>query len=82
MSKADEYRAKGLQFMAEAEVETDPIRRADLEWLAGSYRRLADHADDVFGSNIVEFTPKRQVPQAQQQQQQSSLDGKPTPEAE
>jgi hypothetical protein len=49
-----------------------------LEWLAGSYRRLAEHADDVFGSNIVEFTPKQQA----QQQQQSSLDDKPTTEAE
>jgi hypothetical protein len=52
MSKADEYRAKSLQFAAEAETATDPYRRADLEWLAQSYRRLAEHADDNDASGV------------------------------
>jgi hypothetical protein len=81
MSKTDEYRAKAIQFAEEAQVETDPQRRTDLEWLAESYRRLAEHADEV--ADIVDFTPPQQVPQVQQQPQTKlGSDDKPTPKPE
>jgi hypothetical protein len=49
-----------------------------LEWLVGSYRRLAQHADDV--SDTYQAP---QVQQAQQQQQSKlEIEDKPTPEAE
>jgi hypothetical protein len=81
LSKAEEYRAKAFQFMRDAQAETDPIRRADLEWLAGSYRRLAEHADDV--SDTYQAPQAQQAQQAQQQQQSKlEIEDKPTPEAE
>jgi hypothetical protein len=46
MSNADEYRAQSRRFRAEAETATD------LEWLAQSYRRLAEHADDNDASGV------------------------------
>jgi hypothetical protein len=69
MSNADEYRAQSLRFRAEAETAADPYRRADLEWLAESYRRLAEHADDNDASGASPPPPLRLVPQPQQQPQ-------------
>jgi hypothetical protein len=69
MSNADEYRAQSLRFRAEAETASDPYRRADLEWLAQSYRRLAEHADDNDASGASPPPPLRLVPQPQQQPQ-------------
>jgi hypothetical protein len=85
MSKVAEYLAKSAQFLAEAAEAADPKRRADLEWLANSYRLLAEHAGEE-DSNVVHLRPQphtRQQPQPQQQQQSKlETDDKPTPEAE
>jgi hypothetical protein len=76
MSKAEEYLAKSLQLWAEAEAATDPLRRSDLEWLANSYRLLAEHAHDE-ESNII-YLPDQ--PNTQQQQPEQQQQGKLEPE--
>lgn len=68
MSRAEEYLAKSVQLFAEASLVTDPQRRSDLEWLANSYRLLAEHAHEE-ESNIV-HRPKSPISQQQQPQQQ------------
>ena len=62
-----------------AKSQTDPHRRADLEWLASGYRRLADQADLNKGADIVSDPPMSEqhkpTPQPQEaQQQQSKVD--------
>jgi len=75
MSNAKDYLAKSIRFSAEARAATDPRRRADLEWLANSYRLLAEHAHDE--STALAMTPQ---PDAQQRQPQQQQQGKLEPE--
>ncbi|HKY86990.1 MAG TPA: hypothetical protein VJL90_09540 [Pseudorhodoplanes sp.] len=76
---ADEYRAKGAQLAAEAKRERDPVRRAQLQSLERSYRRLAIQADKNAMTNIVYETPERPAVAQQQQQQQIPAKKKPQP---
>jgi hypothetical protein len=45
MAAGDNYRAKALQLLAKAEVETNPDIRADFENLAAAFMRLAEQAE-------------------------------------
>jgi hypothetical protein len=67
MSRAEEFLAKSIQLWAEAEAATDSERRSDLEWLANSYRLLAEHAQDEF--QVAPAPPQQNTQQPQQQQQ-------------
>lgn len=67
MSRAEEYIARSRQLSAEAEAATDPLRRAELEWLANSYRLLAAHAHD--DSDLIHPMPQSFSPQQQQPHQ-------------
>ena len=42
MTSADKYLAMSLDLLSKAERETDPHKRASLEALAESYRRMVD----------------------------------------
>lgn len=79
MSVADEYRAKAAQLAAEAKRERDAVRRAQLQSLERSYRRLAIQADKNATTNIVYETPERPAVAQQQQQQQAPAKKKPKP---
>jgi len=45
MVAGDNYRAKALELLARAEVETDPTINADFENLAAAFLRLAEQAE-------------------------------------
>jgi hypothetical protein len=45
MPSGEEYRTKAAEFMAKAQAETDQSVVFELETLARSYLRLAEHAD-------------------------------------
>jgi hypothetical protein len=45
MAAGDNYRAKALELLAKAEVETNPDIRADFENLAAAFMRLAEQAE-------------------------------------
>ena len=45
MAVGDSYRTKALELLVRAETETDPVMRADLEYLAAAYARLAEQAE-------------------------------------
>jgi hypothetical protein len=64
-----------MQLRAEAEATTDPMRRADLEWLANSYRLLAEHSRED-EDNRGDMLPQAEIQQQQQvqQQQQAKLE--------
>ena len=44
MTVGDGYRAKALELLARADVETDPPMRAELENLAAAFLRLAEQS--------------------------------------
>lgn len=68
MSRPEEYLAKSARLLAEAAAATDPDLRAELEWLASSYRLLADHAADEF--SLAQRMPGSAATRQQQPQQQ------------
>jgi hypothetical protein len=77
MASAEYYCTKAAEFGAMAKQEPDPNRRADLEWLASSYKRLAEQADLNKKADFVYETPpmsaqRKPTPQQQQVQQQQS----------
>jgi hypothetical protein len=81
MASAEYYRTKAAEFGAKAKQEPDPTRRANLDWLALSYMRLAEHADLNEKTDIVYETPPmaaqhEPTPQQQQVQQQQSKSSK------
>jgi len=45
MVPGDSYRAKTLELLARAEIESDPQMRAELENLAAAFLRLAEQAE-------------------------------------
>ncbi|MGB9297577.1 MAG: hypothetical protein WCB52_15385 [Pseudolabrys sp.] len=45
MAPGDTYRARALELLARAEVETDPETRAEFENLAAAFLRLAEQAE-------------------------------------
>ena len=45
MAAGDNYRAKALELLAKAEVETNSDMRADFENLAAAFMRLAEQAE-------------------------------------
>ena len=45
MAPGDTYRARALELLARAEVETDPETRAESENLAAAFLRLAEQAE-------------------------------------
>jgi hypothetical protein len=45
MAAGDDYRAKTLELLDRAGIETDPVIRADMENLAAAYLRLAEQAE-------------------------------------
>jgi hypothetical protein len=45
MAAGDNYRAKALELLAKAEVETNPDMLADFENLAAAFMRLAEQAE-------------------------------------
>jgi hypothetical protein len=45
MAPGDQYRSKAAQMAAAARDEPSRFVRVQLEWLAASYRRLAEQAD-------------------------------------
>ena len=45
MAPGDAYRARALELLARAEVETDPETRAEFENLAAAFLRLAEQAE-------------------------------------
>jgi len=45
MVPGDNYRAKTLELLARAEIESDPQMRAELENLAAAFLRLAEQAE-------------------------------------
>jgi hypothetical protein len=45
MAAGDNYRAKALELLAKAEVETNPTIKADFENLAAAFLRLAKQAE-------------------------------------
>jgi hypothetical protein len=45
MAAGDNYRAKALELLAQAETERDQAARAELESLAAAYLRLAEQAE-------------------------------------
>jgi len=69
MSKGDAYRAKAAQLRTTAKRE-DPLTRAELEWLADGYLKLAEQAERNSRTDIVYETPPAQNQQQAQQQQQ------------
>jgi hypothetical protein len=54
MSAGDNYRAKALELLARAEIETDLTIRAEFENLAAAFLRLAEQAERN-AAFIVEF---------------------------
>ena len=66
---SDEYRVKAAEFAAQAKREANPVKRAQLEALELSYRRLAMQADKNAKSDVVYETPPERPVVAQQQQQ-------------
>jgi hypothetical protein len=60
VTAGDGYRAKALELLARADVETDPQMRAELENLAAAFLRLADQAKRN-SKLIIEFvlTPEK-----------------------
>jgi hypothetical protein len=45
MVPGDNYRARTLELLARAEIESDPQMRAELENLAAAFLRLAEQAE-------------------------------------
>ncbi|MGB9042963.1 MAG: hypothetical protein WCC81_10890 [Pseudolabrys sp.] len=45
MVPGDKYRARALELLARAEIETDPQIRAEFENLAAAFLRLAEQAE-------------------------------------
>ena len=45
MTPGDRYRAKALELLARAEVESSPVLKVEFEELAGAYLRLAQQAE-------------------------------------
>jgi hypothetical protein len=45
MASGDGYRAKALELLAHAEMESDPMLRGGFENLAAAYLRLAEQAE-------------------------------------
>jgi hypothetical protein len=57
MPSGDEYRSKTDEFVAKAEAETDQSIVFELQTLARSYLRLAEHADRKDRSPIIVARP-------------------------
>ena len=49
MAPGDAYRARALELLARAEVETAPETRAEFENLAAAFLRLAEQAEPASG---------------------------------
>ena len=80
MSLGDHYRTKATEMTAGALAEPSRFVRVQLEWLAASYRRLAQQADRNGENDLVygpppDRTPAQHVQQQQQPQPQSKSEG-------
>ena len=53
MAQGDQYRSKAAQMAAAARIEPSRVVRVQLEWLAASYRRLAEQADRNNHSDVL-----------------------------
>jgi hypothetical protein len=59
MAQGDQYRSKAAQMVAAARNEPSRFVRVQLEWLAASYRRLAEQADrNNHSDELYEFSSK------------------------
>jgi len=73
MGLGDHYRIKASEMSASALAEPSRFVKVQLEWLAASYRRLAEQADRNSENDLVyEPPPDRRPAQSVQQQQQQS----------
>jgi hypothetical protein len=73
MGLGDHYRIKAAEMTASALGEPSRFVKVQLEWLAASYRRLAEQADRN-GENDLAYEPpsdRALIQRVQQQQQQS-----------
>jgi hypothetical protein len=71
MGLGDHYRIKAAEMTASAVAEPSRFVKVQLEWLAASYRRLAEQADRNGENDLVyEPRPDRIPAQRVQQQQQ------------
>jgi hypothetical protein len=79
MGLGDHYRIKAAEMTASAVAEPSRFVRVQLEWLAASYRRLAEQADRNGENDLVYEPPPERIPTQrvqQQQQQQQQPQGK------
>ena len=70
MYAGDDYRIKAAEMYAKAKTETNPWTRAELEYLALAYLRLADQADrnaTLISSTEQPAAPLQQQPQSKRQ---------------
>jgi hypothetical protein len=72
MPSGDEYRAKAAEFLAKAQTETDQTIIFELQTLARSYLRLAEHADGKNRAPIMvmphpdSMPPPEQIPRPEE----------------